>query len=555
MNEVFISYSRKDKEFIRKIHHRFASVGYDIWVDWEDIPLAEDWWESIQSGIEAAYYFIFAISSSSLASKVCRQELDHAIQCRKRLIPIVYREDFRVDQVPQEIAKLNWIFFREQDDFEDAFQSLVSAINTDLDFIKIHTRLLVRTLEWEKKGRNDDYLLRGMDLNEAEAWLVKSPKNTPAPTEQQRNYILKSRAAQTAHDRILLAGQKAKRMVQVGSGILTLTVVIAVVIGMRTIQASREMEAAKLTTRLEQESYSALQQFRADQLGALLSAVRSGQALKTLVGDQSAVEQYPTTTPLFVLQTILGNIQEKNRIRTYEGNTSAAVPAPDGNTLITASDSGLAHIWRFDGRQQRVLKGHQGAVLDARFHPTGEVMATASRDTTARLWNLAGESLAVLEGHQDEVWSVDFSPNRRLLATASADGTARLWTFAGEPIAVFAGHEGAVLCVRFHPDGQRLVSVGADQQVRLWNLEGQQLAAFRGHAETISEVRFSPDGRQLATASDDGTARLWSLDGQLLAEFEGHQGPVYGLSFSPAGNIHSHGRAGQHATDLGLTGA
>ena len=494
MNELFISYSRKDQVFVRKLHQGFTAIDRDIWVDWEDIPLTADWWEAIQRGIERANDFVFVISPDSVASEVCRKEVDYAIQCRKRLVPILYREVFSRRQVPEAIAQHNWIFFRDQDLFEDAFRALVAAIDTDLLFVSRHTRLLVRTLEWEDKGRKDDYLLRGDDLDEAEDWLTQATAKAPTPTEQQRNYIVKSREAQIAHDRILAAGKKAKQMVRIGSTILGTTLVAAAIIGGLTVQAFRQLEEAKLATQLEREGNTALRQFYTDQLGALLTAVRSGQALQTLVGEQEDLEGYPTRSPFFALQTILNNVREQNRLRADEGNTSVATFSPDGKKLITGSDNGLAQIWSIDGTQLSTLQVHQDTVLDAQFSSNGKVIATASRDGKARLWTPTGRLLSVIEGHKGEIWSITFSPDGQLLATASKDETARLWTLKGEQKAIFQEHQGVVRSVRFSPDGQQLVSVGDDQQVRLWSQTGQQIAAFQGHTATISEVRFSPDG-------------------------------------------------------------
>lgn len=46
-NEIFISYSRKDKEFVQALDASLRQLGYDPWVDWEDIQPTEDWWTAI----------------------------------------------------------------------------------------------------------------------------------------------------------------------------------------------------------------------------------------------------------------------------------------------------------------------------------------------------------------------------------------------------------------------------------------------------------------------------------------------------------------------------
>ena len=108
--DVFISYSRKDKSFVQKLHEALTQKQKDSWVDWEDIPLTADWWLEIQEGIEGSHTFVFVISPDSVISKVCHQEIEHAVQHNKRLIPIVCRY---AESVPDSLSHLNWIFFRD----------------------------------------------------------------------------------------------------------------------------------------------------------------------------------------------------------------------------------------------------------------------------------------------------------------------------------------------------------------------------------------------------------------------------------------------------------
>ena len=50
-------------------------------------------------------------------------------------------------------------------------RALVEALDTDLEWVSAHTRLLQRAVEWDNEGREGSYLLRGRDLAEAERWL------------------------------------------------------------------------------------------------------------------------------------------------------------------------------------------------------------------------------------------------------------------------------------------------------------------------------------------------------------------------------------------------
>ena len=102
MTDAFISYAREEKGFVHSLFVALKGKNRDAWVDWEDILPTSEWMIDIFKGIESAENFVFIISSASLASNICSKELNHAIECNKRLIPIV-RQDVRVGGGSREV--------------------------------------------------------------------------------------------------------------------------------------------------------------------------------------------------------------------------------------------------------------------------------------------------------------------------------------------------------------------------------------------------------------------------------------------------------------------
>ena len=202
MSDVFISYSRKDKTFVQKLHNALVSRDRETWVDWEGIELSVDWWKAIEEGIENADTFVFVISPDSIASEVCQREINHAVSLNKRLIPLVYRD---ASNVPTTLSHLNWIFLRDGDDFETGITELLRVMDTDLDWVKAHTRLTVRAVEWEDQERDDSFVLRGSDLRAAEPMLTESDKK-PELTSLQTQYIVASQQSAIRRQRLILGG-------------------------------------------------------------------------------------------------------------------------------------------------------------------------------------------------------------------------------------------------------------------------------------------------------------------------------------------------------------
>ena len=117
MPDVFISYSRRDTDFVRELNNSLNNNKLETWVDWEGIEKGTKWFDEIKKGIERSSSFVFVISPDSVLSPNCDDEIKHAISCSKKILPIVYRDAVKdlheEKQSHQEISSLNWIFFTE----------------------------------------------------------------------------------------------------------------------------------------------------------------------------------------------------------------------------------------------------------------------------------------------------------------------------------------------------------------------------------------------------------------------------------------------------------
>src|SRR5688572_2811079 len=286
MPDLFISYSRKDKAFVQKLHAALAVDGREIWIDWEGIPLSADWWAEIATGIEGSNAFVFVISPDSIASEVCSKEIGHAEKHNKRLLPILYRE-VNAKEVPPKIGSLNWIFFRETDDFQGACRALIATLNTDLDWVKAHTRLTQRAVEWEARGRSDSYLLRGEDLAGAEKRLAQM-QNDPPLTELQAEYILASRQSAVKRQRLVIGAVSAG---------LVISIILGVIAFLNFLRAEEQYRLAEIARQTavanEQVAWQAVDQANQAQATAENERNRAAtaEALAYLLLDQAEAER------------------------------------------------------------------------------------------------------------------------------------------------------------------------------------------------------------------------------------------------------------------------
>ncbi len=201
MARIFVSYSRRNKDFCKQLTAELQKRDLDFWVDWEGIPPTVDWMKEIEKGIEEADTFLAIVSTDWILSKVCIDELNVAVKNGKRLIPVV-PYDIVWNDVPPSLAQLNFIFFTETFDFNEQLNKLFTALDTDYDWLKTHRRLQVKALEWERAEKENGFLLRGRDLEDAEQQISINANKNPHPTDIQREYVLLSRQAATKQRRI-----------------------------------------------------------------------------------------------------------------------------------------------------------------------------------------------------------------------------------------------------------------------------------------------------------------------------------------------------------------
>lgn len=188
---VFLSYSRVDVETARWLQVQLVASGISVFRDVDDTLAGELWWKRVTELIAAAQAVVFVLSPNSAASKVCADEVEFAQSFNKRIFPVVIAP-IDWSHAPN-LGRYHAVSLVAEQDRAAGVAQLVRALNTDLDWVRMHTRLLDRARQWQFKGKPASELLVAQALQDAEQWLADQPASAEAPTPVHQAYIKASR--------------------------------------------------------------------------------------------------------------------------------------------------------------------------------------------------------------------------------------------------------------------------------------------------------------------------------------------------------------------------
>ena len=576
MAKVFVSYSRKDIEFAKRLTAELQKSELDFWIDWEGIPPTVDWWREIEKGIEEADVFLFLISSDSSASKVCGKEIDCAVKNAKRIIPLVVR-DIKGDEAPQQLSHLNWIFCRASDDFDAAVKKLMTSIQTDYEWAATHRRLQVKALDWERNSKEGGFLLRGMDLLDAEQDLATNTSKDPHPTDLQREYVFASRKATDRQRRLLTITSIA--------GLIALA--ILAIFGFYQADKATKQAQNSLARQLVAQAQSINFARNSKQNVAVLLSLQSLKLLTSIDATNLLINNNFSVNPIMVLKSeaavksvafspdskfvagagdcsepnISGNCTnsifvwdmasgKKIAHLAHDGPVESIVFSSNGNYLFSGSSDKTARLWDIDSEKEIFRVSHDASIHSIALSPDSKYTRSVDYDGSIRVWDIANKEEilhAILDGNSPDISSAAFSPDSKKVAAGTcteintlgfcAKNLIRIWDLeSGQPIANMT-IEGGAYRVVFSPDGRYLLVGGdhADKTSFLLEIATQKEVARFSQNGIIWSAAFSPDGKYVLLGSSENTAQIWEISNGKEVAHTVHDGSVFSVAFSPDG--------------------
>jgi len=564
--KVFISYSRKDKAFVQKLNDALDNAGVQAWVDWEGIELASDWMATITNAIQGGDAFLFVISPDSLKSKVCTDELEMGLKLNKKLIPILYREPDKDSSMHEKLSATNWVYLRKQDDFDETIPKLVQSINTDLDWVRQHTRLLERAIEWEKKNKNNSSLLAGSDLDEAERWMTEAAAK---PNRQvvaiQAEYIRSSRQVALRRQRSLLVGVSVALVISILLSFVAVFQANRAKLSEATAVANEHIAATQKSVAVENANIAATQKAIAEerqkeaeektnlanaQRSAALSQIYQGRAGELDTSILLAVDSYQRNESLLAENLIridsslmpfpVADMEQDGGVYNIEWSPDYQFFVTGNKTDPARKDAkNLACVRKAENGEAVFCVEHDDDINDALFSPDGKYLITGSADMSLRIWNASDGSLVKRFDFEDAVLDLDVYKN--LLAVGRDIKTLTVIDLDSlevpSTVKNFDRNVGAGT-VKFSPDGRYLAFGTKIGKVLFWRVGPNSRLIYDGPTHVNSNfavLAFSPDGSWLVSGGGDSIAKLTKTDGTATASTS-HGDWVEDVAFSPNGS-------------------
>lgn len=211
-SRVFLSYSRKDSEFIAKLAEGLQSKEHVVDFDKSSadpnnisvgISSEEAWWNRLEEMILAADAVVLVVSPNSVKSPVCDEEIAFAQAHAKRIIPVLLAKiDFSA--APPRLRALNVkISFDDvstSKDFLEILENLSKALHLDVHWHRYSARVSTFAERWINANRSEDLLLRGHALFEAREWARRRPRGVDRLSEMVDDYLETSVQHQSLFD-------------------------------------------------------------------------------------------------------------------------------------------------------------------------------------------------------------------------------------------------------------------------------------------------------------------------------------------------------------------
>lgn len=98
MAHIFISYSKQNKEYARKLADHLISQGFNVWID-DEIEPSDEWWKKIVRAVRECVAFLVIMTPEAGTSRWVEREVMLADELGKPMFPILLKGDLHASEL------------------------------------------------------------------------------------------------------------------------------------------------------------------------------------------------------------------------------------------------------------------------------------------------------------------------------------------------------------------------------------------------------------------------------------------------------------------------
>ncbi|KAF5282730.1 hypothetical protein FQR65_LT02727 [Abscondita terminalis] len=205
-----------------------------------------------------------------------------------------------------------------------------------------------------------------------------------------------------------------------------------------------------------------------------------------------------------------------------------------GDLILLTSSDGKFHIVNRNGRIERTVDAHKGAILMGQWSHDGAGLLTAGEDGFVKIWSRGGMLRSTVVQSDNSVYDACWSPDSQAIVyTQGQFLIIKQLTPNTKPVK-WRAHEGLILCLSWSSTCELIVSGAEDCRYKVWDSQGRCLFSSSLHEHPITSVAWSPNGDLFAIGSYN-TLRLCDFSGWSRSLDKPQTGSIYKLDWSNDG--------------------